>query len=46
MLEQKLNEIEEGYQRYLSGDNDQINAPDTDDDMVISHDAEVEALFN
>ena len=47
MLEQKLNEIEEGYQRYLSGDNDQINAPDAgDDDMVISHDAEVEALFN
>ena len=47
MLEQKLNEIEEGYQRYLSGDNDQINAPDAgDDDMEISHDAEVEALFN
>ena len=47
MLEQKLNEIEEGYQRYLLGDNDQINAPDAgDDDMELSHDAEVEALFN
>ena len=47
MLELKLNEIEEGYQRYLSGDNDQINTPDAgDDDMEISHDAEVEALFN
>lgn len=45
MLEQKLNEIEEGYQRYLSGDNDQINAPDAGDDMEISHDAEIEALF-
>ena len=47
MLELKLNEIEEGYQRYLSGYNDQINAPEAgDDDMEISHDAEVEALFN
>ena len=45
MLEQKLNEIEEGYQRYLSGDNDQINAPDAGDDMEFSHDAEIEALF-
>ena len=47
MLEMKLNEIEEGYQRYLAGDNDQINESDTgDDDMEISHDAEIEALFN
>ena len=47
MLELKLNEIEEGYQCYLSGYNDQINAPEAgDDDMEISHDAEVEALFN
>ena len=47
MLEQKLNEIEEGYQRYLSGDNDQYNEPDDgDDDMELSHDAEVESLFN
>ena len=47
MLEQKLNEIEEGYQRYLAGDNDRYNEPDAgDDDMEISHDAEIEALFN
>ena len=46
MLELKLNEIEEGYQRYLSGDNDRYNEPDADDDdMEISHDAEIEALF-
>ena len=46
MLELKLSEIEEGYQRYLSEDNDQLNTSDADDDdMVISHDAEIEALF-
>lgn len=46
MLELKLNEIEEGYQRYLSGDNDRYNEPDADDDdMEISHDSEIEALF-
>ena len=47
MLEQKLNEIEEAYQRYLAGDNDRYDEPDeSDDDMDISHDAEIEALFN
>ena len=47
MLQLKLNEIEEGYQRYLTEDNDRINDPDSDDDeMVLSHDADVEALFN
>lgn len=48
MLQLKLNEIEEGYQRYLTEDNDRINEPDSDDDdeMVLSHDADVEALFN
>ena len=47
MLQLKQNEIEEAYQRYLAEDNDQINAPAAgDDDMEISHDAEVEALFN
>ena len=47
MLQLKLNEIEEGYQRYLAEDNDRINDPDSDDDeMVLSHDADVEALFN
>ena len=47
MLQQKQNEIEEGYQRYLTEYNDRINDPDSDDDeMVLSHDADVEALFN
>ena len=47
MLEQKLNEIEEGYQRYLAEDNDRYSEPEADDDdMEISHDAEIEALFN
>ena len=47
MLQLKLNEVEEGYQRYLAEDNDRINDPDSDDDeMVLSHDADVEALFN
>jgi ribosome recycling factor len=47
LLQAKLDEIEEGYQRYLAGDNDRYNEPDSgDDDMEISHDAEIEALFN
>jgi hypothetical protein len=47
LLQLKLNEIEEGYQRYLAGENDQYNEPDADDDeMEISHDAEIEALFS
>ena len=47
MLEQKLNEIEEGYQRYFEGENDRYDEPDADDDeMEISHDAEIEALFS
>ena len=47
LLQAKLNEIEEGYQRYLTKDNDQYTEPDSgDDDMELSHDAEVEALFN
>ena len=46
MLEQKLNEIEEGYQRYLTEDNDRYDGPEEDDDeMEISHDPEIEALF-
>ena len=47
MLELKLNEIEEGYQRYLTEDNDQLDEPDEEvvDDMEISRDAEIEALF-
>ena len=47
LLQLKLNEIEEGYQRYLAGENDRYNEPDADDDeMEISHDAEIEALFS
>lgn len=48
LYKMKLDEIEEGYQRYLTEDNDRINDPDSDDDdeMVLSHDADVEALFN
>lgn len=47
LLQAKLEEIEEGYQRYLAGDNDRYDEPDEgDDDMEISHDAEIEALFN
>ena len=47
MLQQKLNEIEEGYQRYLHEDNELYAEQDTDDnEMEISHDAEIEALFN
>ena len=47
LLQLKLNEIEEGYQRYLAEDNDRYDDPDADDDeMEISHDAEIEALFN
>jgi ribosome recycling factor len=49
LLKLKLDEIEEAYQRYLTEDNDRLGNPDAgddDDDMVISHDAEVEALFN
>ena len=43
----KLNEIEEGYQRYFEGENDRYDEPDADDDeMEISHDAEIEALFS
>ena len=47
MLQQKQNEIEEGYQRYLHEDNELYAEQDTDDnEMEISHDAEIEALFN
>ena len=47
MLQMKQNEIEEAYQRYLANDNDEYVDPDAgDDDMEISHDAEIEALFN
>ena len=46
LLELKLNEIEEGYQRYLAEDNDRYDEPEADDDeMEISHDSEIEALF-
>lgn len=47
MLQQKLNEIEEGYQRYLTEYNDRYDEPNADDDeMEISHDAEIESLFS
>ena len=47
LLQLKLNEIEEGYQRYFEGENDRYDEPDADDDeMEISHDAELEALFS
>ena len=47
MLEMKLNEIEEGYQRYLAEDNDLYDEPDNEEeDMEISRDDEIEALFN
>ena len=47
MLELKQNEIEEGYQRYLTEYNDRYDEPDADNnDMEISHDAEIEALFS
>ena len=47
MLQLKLNEIEEGFQRYLTEHNDRYDEPDADDDeMEISHDAEIEALLS
>ena len=47
MLEQKLNEIEEGYQRYFSEDSDRYDAPEEgDNDMEVSQDPEIDALFN
>lgn len=47
MLELKQNEIEEGYQRYLTEYNDRYDEPDADEnEMNISHDAEIEALFS
>lgn len=46
MLQLKLNEIEEAYQRYLTEDNDRYDGPEEgDDEMEISHDSEIEALF-
>lgn len=46
LLEMKLNEIEEGYQRYLSEDNDLFDAPEEgDSDMEVSQDPEIDALF-
>jgi vacuolar-type H+-ATPase subunit H len=47
ILQLKLNEIEEGYQRYLNEYNDQYDESDADNsEMEISHDSEIEALFN
>ena len=47
ILQLKLNEIEEGYQRYLNEYNDQYNESDAgNSEMEISHDSEIEALFN
>lgn len=47
ILQLKQNEIEEGYQRYLTEYNDRYDEPEADDnEMEISHDAEIEALFN
>ncbi len=46
LLQLKQNEIEEAFQRYLAEDNDRYDEPEVDDDdMEISHDAEIEALF-
>jgi ribosome recycling factor len=47
ILQLKQNEIEEGYQRYLTEFNDRYDEPNADDDeMEISHDSEIEALFS
>ena len=47
MLQLKLNEIEEGYQRYLTEYNDRYDESNADDDeMEISHDAEIENLLS
>ena len=47
ILQLKQNEIEEGYQRYLTEFNDRYDEPEADDnEMEISHDAEIEALFS
>ena len=47
LLQAKLDEIEEGYQRYLSEDNDRYDAPEEgDSDMEVSQDPEIDALFN
>jgi ribosome recycling factor len=46
MLQLKLNEIEEGYQRYLTEYNDRYAEPETDDhEMEVSEDPEIDALF-
>lgn len=46
MLQLKLNEIEEGYQRYLTESNDRYAEPETDDhEMEVSEDPEIDALF-
>jgi len=46
-LQLKLNEIEEGFQRYLNEYNDRYDEPNADDEeMEISHDAEIEALLS
>ena len=46
MLQLKLNEIEEGYQRYLNEYNDRYAEPETDDhEMEVSEDPEIDALF-
>jgi hypothetical protein len=47
ILQLKQNEIEEGYQRYQTEYNDRYDEPNADDDeMEISHDSEIEALFS
>ena len=47
ILQLKLNEIEEGFQRYLNEYNDRYDEPNADDEeMEISHDAEIEALLS
>ena len=46
MLQLKLNEIEEGYHRYLTEYNDRYAEPETDDhEMEVSEDPEIDALF-
>lgn len=46
MLQLKLNEIEEGYQRFLNEYNDRYAEPETDDhEMEVSEDPEIDALF-
>ena len=47
LLEGKLMEIEEGYQRYLGSENSSFDdSAGSDVEMEVSEDPEIEALFN